>query len=130
MMRDLSRMGYQPKNPAYERTVKAVMGIFDGVSAEAIDLKIRIEAAGALGQVGDPRLEEGNWVVIPPCTFHMGAQKTSKKGQNCDPEAFDNESPVHQVKLRGYRIQRFPVTVQEFGGLYRESRLLGTKVWG
>jgi hypothetical protein len=37
MMRDLSRMGYTPKTPAYERTVKAVMRIFDD-TAEPIDL--------------------------------------------------------------------------------------------
>src|SRR5438477_12821310 len=45
----------------------------------------------------------------------MGAQKRNKKGRNYDPEAFDTESPVHEVTLRRFRIGRFPVTVQEFG---------------
>jgi formylglycine-generating enzyme required for sulfatase activity len=112
MMRDLSRMGYQPKTPGYESTVRAAMRIFDA-AAEPIDLKTRIEAADALGQVGDPRLEEDNWVKIPAGAFYMGAQK--KKGRNYDPEASDDESPVHKVTLRGFRIGRFPVTVQEFG---------------
>src|SRR5271157_4891291 len=82
MMRDLSRMGYQPKTPDYERTVKTAMRIFDAKAANQIDIKTRIEAADALGQVGDPRLEEDNWVTIPAGTFRMGAQKQSKKGQN------------------------------------------------
>jgi formylglycine-generating enzyme required for sulfatase activity len=113
MMRDLSRMGYTPKTPDYERTVKAVMRIFDA-AADPINLRTRIEAADALGQVGDPRLEEDNWLAIPPGTFFMGAQNSSGTGRNYDPEALVTESPVHAVTLRGFRISRFPVTVQEF----------------
>jgi formylglycine-generating enzyme required for sulfatase activity len=112
MMRDLSPMGYQPKTPGYERTIRAAMRIFDA-AAEPINLKTRIEAADALGQVGDPRLEEENWVKIPAGTFYMGAQK--EEGRNYDPEAYGSDSPVHEVTLRGFRIGRFPVTVQEFG---------------
>ena len=113
MMRDLSRMGYQPKTRGYERTIRAAMRIFDA-AAEPIDLKTRIDAADALGQVGDPRLEEDNWVEIPAGTFYMGAQKEKKKGRNYDPEAWEDEAPVHEVTLRGFRIGRFLVTVQEF----------------
>ena len=125
MMRDLSRMGYEPKTPDYERTVKAVTPIFDAGAAEGIDLTTRIEAADALGKVGDPRLTEDNRVAIPPCTFHMGAQK--EEGQNYDPDAYKWESPVHEVKLRGFRIGRFPVTVREYeafmeGGGYSEPK--------
>jgi formylglycine-generating enzyme required for sulfatase activity len=114
MMRDLSRMEYKPKTPDYERTVKAVMRIFESGEAERIDIGKRIEAADLLGQVGDPRLEEDNWVIIPAGIFHMGAQKKRKTGRNFDPEASDSESPVHKVTLRRFRIGRFPVTVQEF----------------
>jgi formylglycine-generating enzyme required for sulfatase activity len=112
MMRDLSRMGYQPKTPGYERTIRAAMRIFDA-AAEPIEIRTRIDAADALGQVGDPRLEEDNWVEIPAGTFYMGAQK--EEGRNYDPEAYGSESPVHAVTLRGFRIGRLPVTVQEFG---------------
>jgi len=113
MMRDLSRMGYTPKTDGYKSTVKAMVRIFDA-AAEPIDLETRIEAADALGQVGDPRLEEDNWVTIPPGTFYMGAQKGGENGRNHDPEIWGDESPVHAVTLRGFRIRRFPVTVQEF----------------
>ncbi|SPE33794.1 conserved hypothetical protein [Candidatus Sulfopaludibacter sp. SbA6] len=127
MMRDLSRMGYQPKMPGYDGTIKAAMRIFDA-AAERIDLKTRIEAADALGQVGDPRLEEDNWVAIPAGTFHMGAQKGNKTGRNYDPEAFDDE-PVHVVTLPGFRIGRFPVTVQEFGKFRAGGGYSTPKYW-
>jgi formylglycine-generating enzyme required for sulfatase activity len=128
MMRDLSRMGYQPKTPDYERTVKTAMRIFDAKAANQIDIKTRIEAADALGQVGDPRLEEDNWVTIPAGTFRMGAQKRNKKGQNYDPEARDDEQ-VHEVTLREFRIGRFPVTVQEFGAFLADSGYSARKYW-
>ena len=127
MMRDLSGISYKPQTPDYERTVKAVMRIFDAREAEKIDIKTRIEAADALGQVGDPRLEEDNWVTIPAGTFLMGAQKLNNKGANYDSEASDDESPVQEVTLRQFRIARFPVTVQEFAefmerGCYSERK--------
>ena len=113
MMRDLSGMGYTPRTPDYERTVQAVMRIFEAGEAEKIDIKTRIEAADALGQAGDPRLEE-NWVRVPAGTFRMGAQKEESKGENYDPQAQDVEAPPHEVTLRAFRIGRFPLTVQEF----------------
>jgi len=129
MMRDLSRMKYKPRTPDYERTVKAVMGIFETGKAERIDIGKRIEAADLLGQVGDPRLEEDNWITIPAGTFHMGAQKRSEKGRNYDPEAFDDESPVHEVTLRSFRIGRFPVTVQEFGAFIKDGGYEARRYW-
>jgi formylglycine-generating enzyme required for sulfatase activity len=129
MMRDLSRMDYQPKTPVYERTVKEVMGIFETGEAEKIELAKRIEAADLLGQIGDPRLEEPNWVVIPAGTFHMGAQKTNEKGRNYDAEADDSESPVHEVTLRRFRIGRFPVTVQEFNRFLLDRGYQTPKYW-
>jgi formylglycine-generating enzyme required for sulfatase activity len=130
MMRDLLRMGYQPKTPGYERTIRAAMRIFDA-AAEPVDLKTCIDAADALGQVGDPRLEEENWVEIPAGTFYMGAQKGNKNGRNYDPEARANESPVHAVTLGGFRIGRYPVTVQEFGAFLADGhgKLTGPEDW-
>jgi len=129
MMRDLSRMKYKPKTPDYERTVKAVMGIFETGEAERIDIGKRSEAADLLGQVGDPRLEEDNWVTIPAGTFHMGAQKRGREGRNHDPEADDDESPVHVVTLRSFRIGRFPVTVQEFGAFIKDGGYEARRYW-
>jgi formylglycine-generating enzyme required for sulfatase activity len=127
MMRDLSRMKYTPKNPAYEPAVKKVMGIFQAGEAEDIEIGKRAEAADLLGQVGDPRLEEDNWVVIPAGSFLMGAQK--KKGKNQDPEAYGGDEPVHEVTLRRFRIGRFPVTVQEFGAFMADHGYSARKHW-
>jgi formylglycine-generating enzyme required for sulfatase activity len=128
VMRDLSRMGYEPRTPAYKRTVRAAMQIFDA-NSESIDLRTRIEAADALGQVGDPRLEEDNWVTIPPGSFLMGAQKRNKRDPNYDPQADDDESPVHPVTLPGFRIRRFPVTVQEFDAFIRDGGYATRQYW-
>lgn len=128
MMRDLGRMGYQPKMPAYDRTVKSAMGIFE-VGAEGIDLRTRIEAADALGQVGDPRLEEENWVPIPAGTFWMGAQRKRKEGRNYDPEAHDSEGPVHEVTLGAFRIGKYPVTVQEFAVFIADGGYSKPEYW-
>jgi formylglycine-generating enzyme required for sulfatase activity len=128
MMRDLGRMGYQPKMPAYERTVMSAMGIFE-VGSEGIDLRTRIEAADALGQVGDPRLEEENWVTIPAGTFWMGAQSKRKKGRNYDPEARGDEAPVHEVTLAAFRIGKYPVTVQEFAAFIADGGYAKPELW-
>ena len=129
MMRDLSRMMYTPKTQDYEPIVKAVMGIFEIGEAEKIEIKKRIEAADLLGQVGDPRIEEDNWVTIPARTFLMGAQKENRRRRNYDPEAVDNEAPVHKVTLKGFRIQRFAVTVQEFGAFIKDNGYKIRKYW-
>jgi formylglycine-generating enzyme required for sulfatase activity len=129
MMRDLSRMEYKPKTAVYDQTVKEVMAIFETGEAEGIELAKRVEAADLLGQVGDPRLEENNWVVIPAGAFHMGAQKTKKKGRNYDGEALDEESPEHEVALRPFRIGRFPVTVQEFSAFVADRGYQTRKHW-
>jgi len=129
MMRDLSRMQYKPKTPDYDRTVKAVMGIFDAGEAEKIEIAKRIEAADLLGQVGDPRLEENNEVIILAGSFHMGAQKVNKNERNYDPKAWGDELPVHQVTLRRFRIGRYPVTVQEFGWFIADKGYSVRKHW-
>jgi hypothetical protein len=129
MMRDLKPMGYQPATPKYEETVRAVMRIFEPGEAENIDIKTRIEAADLLGQVGDPRLDDENWVVIPACTFLMGAQNLDKNGPNYDPEAEDDEGPVHEVSLRAFRIGRFPVTVQQFAKFMKAGGYDARQCW-
>ena len=43
-------------------------------------------------------------------TFWMGAQSTNPNGQNYDSEAFDHESPVHQVTLSSYFMGETEVT--------------------
>lgn len=49
-------------------------------------------------------------VPVEGGTFWMGAQKTDPSGQNYDPNASSNESPVHQVTLDSYYIGQTEVT--------------------
>jgi formylglycine-generating enzyme required for sulfatase activity len=116
MVRDLHPLGYQPADPRYQSALEAVLGIFDEKKASGIELQVRLEAAEALGQAGDPRLRPGqqNWITIPACSFLMGAQKQDSTQPNYDPEAFEEESPVHEVRLAAYQVSRYPVTVEEY----------------
>ena len=44
----------------------------------------------------------------------MGSQKADSSDRNFDPDAFDDESPVHKVTLAAYEIGKYPVTVGEY----------------
>ena len=91
MLADLRPLAYQPPDPRYQKVLDAVLGIFDARQAEGIDFRVRLEAAEALGQAGDPRLKDDNWVTIPAGPFRMGAQKEDPGKPNYDPEADEGE---------------------------------------
>lgn len=55
-----------------------------------------------------------NLVRVDGGTFKMGAQSTDTQGDNYDPEAADNESPVHEVTLNSYYIGLYEVTQLEW----------------
>jgi formylglycine-generating enzyme required for sulfatase activity len=48
------------------------------------------------------------WITIPAGEFRMGATADD------DPEARDDESPVHTVYLDTYQMARYPVTIAEY----------------
>jgi len=127
MMRDLQRMDYEPKDPRFTQTLRAMQSLFDPVQSGDIDIKTRIEAAEAVGQAGDPRLEQENWISIQGGKFWMGAQK--QKGRNQDEEADDDEAPVHEVTLKEFHIGRYPVTVQEYQKFIDEGGYENEEYW-
>ena len=130
MVRDLTPLGYQPADPRYREVLDAVLGIFDAKKAAAIDFKIRLEAAEALGQAGDPRLgREENWITIEGGTFRMGAQKTDPKQPNYDPEAYDHEAPVHEVSVKTFQIAKYPVTVADYQRFVESEGYLDERWW-
>ncbi|MHC4934321.1 MAG: SUMF1/EgtB/PvdO family nonheme iron enzyme, partial [Planctomycetota bacterium] len=49
-------------------------------------------------------------VLIPGGTFRMGAQETDAKAPNHDPEAAEDESPVHEVTLGPYFLSKYECT--------------------
>jgi len=129
MVRDLRPLGYEPADARYGEAVQSVLGIFDKVKSRQVEFQVRLEAAEALGQAGDPRLHRDNWITIPPGTFLMGAQKEDPAQPNYDPEARDDESPVHEVYLNAFKIGRYPVTVEEFRRFVEEDGYNNGKWW-
>lgn len=109
-----------------------MLGIFDARKSEGIELSVRLEAAEALAEAGDPRLwhpqDNDYWVTIPAGTFLMGAQSKDPARGNYDPEAGKNEFPVHEVALNAFRIGHYPVTVEEYGRFLKDEGY-GNQQW-
>jgi iron(II)-dependent oxidoreductase len=59
----------------------------------------------------------------------MGAQNKDPSKPNYDPEAFEDESPVHEVDLDAYRIARYPVTVGEYQQFLEHGGYAEPKWW-
>lgn len=55
-----------------------------------------------------------NLVRVEGGAFQMGAQSGLPQGDNYDPEARDDESPVHEVTLKDFYIGKFEVTQREW----------------
>ena len=87
VLRDLKPLDYEVVDARYLKLLDKALGIFDAARSRAIPIETRIEAADALGQSGDPRLEPGHperYVPIPAGSFMMGAQKTDLSKPNYD----------------------------------------------
>ena len=132
LVRDLSPFGYRPADPRYALVLDAALAVFDPVQAPAIPLADRIAAADALAQAGDPRLcwaHPDRWIAIPGGRFLMGAQKENARAPGYDPEANDDESPAHDIRLEDFQIARFPVTVAEFAQFLDDEDHAAPRWW-
>jgi formylglycine-generating enzyme required for sulfatase activity len=129
MLQDLRPLAYQPADPRYQEVLDSVLEIFDPEKSRRVGLQERLEAAEALGQAGDPRLREDNWVTIPAGKFRMGAQSKDPSRPNYDPDADDDESPVHEVTLGAFQIGRYPVTVEEFRRFIEDDGYQNPQCW-
>jgi formylglycine-generating enzyme required for sulfatase activity len=109
MVRDLRPLDYSPADPRFSDVMNKVLGIFDAATAGTVDLNIRLQAAEALGQAGDPRLTEPNWVRIEGGPFRMGGKLTT-------------------VNLDAFEMARYPVTVEEYARFVADDGY-GNKVW-
>ncbi len=94
----------------------------------AVDLRLRIEAGLALGELGDPRYEERQgphgrylwprqWVRVPAGPYRIG--------DNAAP--YDDEKPETEVQIDAFEMAFAPVTNAEYrrfveGGGYRDDR--------
>jgi formylglycine-generating enzyme required for sulfatase activity len=129
ILQDLKSWNYRIADPRYRETLDRVMDIFDAKAAREIKLRTRLEAAEALGQAGDPRLEQDNWVRLDGGAFWMGAQRLDPKGKNYDPNAFGDEWPVHGVELSPFYIGRYLVTVSEYDRFIAAGGYADEKFW-
>jgi iron(II)-dependent oxidoreductase len=108
------------------------MAIFEAREARQLDFNTRLDAADAIGQAGDPRLDHNDpayWVRVEGGPFWMGAQKADPKGRNYDPAADPDESPVHQVEVRPFDMGRYPVTVLNYLQFVEEGGYAQEKLW-
>ena len=114
ILRDLEPLDYRIQDPRYNEFARQVMGIFGPSAATAIPLDVRIDAAEALGSVGDPRLRSVQMESIHGGKYLLGAQATDATGPNFDLDARPQEAPVHSAHLAPFAISRYAVTVQQF----------------
>lgn len=117
LLRDLEPVKYQITDGRYQSLLDTVIAIFDREKSRTVQIEIRIEAADALGQVGDHRLDfrrDDYWVTIPAGNSVMGAQGQDPNKPSYSRDAKERESPVHEVYLDEFRIARYPVTVGQY----------------
>jgi formylglycine-generating enzyme required for sulfatase activity len=96
ILQDLGPLRYRSADPRLEANLRTILGIFEAEQIRNLEFKLRLEAAEALGQAGDPQLNGDNWVWIDAGHFTFG------------------ESPRQEIDLSGYGIGRYPVTVEEY----------------
>jgi formylglycine-generating enzyme required for sulfatase activity len=80
------------------------------------DLPSRVAIVDGMGILGDPRLHPAQatrWVDIPAGSSWCGSDSD---------EAWIQERPRRTVNLSSYRIQRWPVTVEEFARFVEDAR--------
>lgn len=76
------------------------------------------------GQDGKLVLNENSGLVLvllPGGKFWMGSQKESKQQPNYDPNARNDESPVHQVELSPFFISKYEMTQGQWLSLTKEN---------
>jgi hypothetical protein len=115
IVQDLMSWKYVIADARHRENLTLILPVlFDADTARRVKFETRLEAADALGQAGDPRLERENWVRITGGQLLMGAQNEDPNAENYDPEAYPDESPVRRVTLPDFYIGRYPVTVFEY----------------
>lgn len=133
ILRDIRPYGGDPANETgYDEKLRACLNAFEK-GPTSVPEPVRFEIGEALGHSGDPRVgdENENKIVIPRGAFWMGAQSEDPTARGYDPGAFDDESPVHEVKISDFLMDRFPVTVSQYRHFVecRERGYLGRDFW-
>jgi formylglycine-generating enzyme required for sulfatase activity len=122
------RCAAQPEVAVSAMLVKTLRwGLVERTQDPSADVRARIAAGLALGELGDPRFErrQGPYgayllpplIEIPGGTYRMGS----------DEGLYESEAPVHSVPVSAFAIGQFPVTNAEWAlfmqaGGYEEER--------
>lgn len=111
------------------------------IERERLSVAERIEAATALGILGDPRpgigicggLPDIAWCEIPEGTFRMGTDANDMAAISEQPWAagwgFAREMPSSAVWLPAYSISRFPVTRAQFAAFMADPEGYKNDEW-
>ena len=129
IQRDLQPLAYKIRDRAYQAVLERVQDVFVADKADVMPLDLRIEAADALGQAGDPRLLEDPWVHIAAGTYLVGAQAVDAAGEGYDSMALPSDGPARRVVLEAFEVSRFPVTVGEYELFVRENGYSEPRYW-
>jgi hypothetical protein len=108
---DLKPLDYQPVDPRYRELMDAVLAIFERDKANTLDFPLRLEAAEALGQTGDPRIGRQNGVRLKGGTLWV------------------EDGLGNRVTLTPYEIGRYPVTVAEFRQFVEDEGYQDERWW-
>jgi formylglycine-generating enzyme required for sulfatase activity len=102
-------------------------GLVERTQDASADLRARIAAGLALGELGDPRFERrqgpyGAYLLPPLIAIPGGAYRIGS-----DEGLYEDEAPVHTVELQAFAMAQFPVTNAEWAlfmqaGGYEEER--------
>jgi formylglycine-generating enzyme required for sulfatase activity len=85
------------------------------------DLRARIAAGLALGELGDPRFQRcrgpyGEYLLPPLIKIPSGTYRIGS-----DEGLYENEAPVHSVEIKSFKIAQFPVTNAEWALFMKAS---------
>jgi len=91
-LQDLQSLRYQISDQRYEAMMNAVLGIFDAEKSASVDFRVRLEAAEALGQAGDPRLAKDNWVRVAGFEIGRYPVTVAEYARFAEDEGYQTES--------------------------------------
>ncbi|MGH9433377.1 MAG: SUMF1/EgtB/PvdO family nonheme iron enzyme, partial [Terriglobia bacterium] len=124
-----------PAAPGLKRQIQ--QALVERTQDMRADVRARIAAGLALGNLGDPRFErptgpEGDYLLPPSATIPAGEYPMGS-----DEGLYDDEAPAHTVRLEAFQIGVFPVTNAEYAlfiaaGGYADERWWETeaaKAW-
>ncbi len=113
IVNDLKPFEYAPADARYKELLDEVLAIFEKDGADSVPFADRLEAANALGQAGDPRLNGDNWIRIAGGTFLMGG----------------DEGPKVEVAVEPFWIAKYPVTVAEYAKFVDDEGYSNPEWW-